>query len=157
MASKSVRSRFLIGVAALVAAAVVVDVAVAAAAAARVSSKMNSSQVVVPRKPIGNVKNAQGNFTGTLTQSHGGWKLAWKITYKDLANPVVVIADVHKGKPGHFGPILVRLCAQCHTGQGGVKRVTPEAAKTMQSGGAFITLITGKNPNGEIRGQIARG
>src|SRR5262249_8555032 len=102
MVSKSGRSIVLVGVAAVLTAAVVAGVAVAAAVASRVSSKMSSSQVVVPRKPVGNVKDAQGRFTGTLTQTHGKWKLAWKISYKDLANPVVVIADIHQGKPRHF-------------------------------------------------------
>ena len=51
-------------------------------------------------------------------------------------------------------PILVRLCKECHSGQSGVKKVTADAVRRMKTGDAFITLITGKNPNGEIRGQI---
>lgn len=157
MVSKSGRSNVLVGIAAVLAAAVVAGVAVATAAAERVGAKMSSSQVVVPRKPIGHVKDARGIFAGSLTKTHGSWKLAWRITYAHLDKPVVVIADIHNGKPGHFGGVLVRLCAECISGQSGVKKVTADAAEKIRTGDAFITLITGKNPNGEIRGQIARG
>src|SRR5262249_33176944 len=119
--------------------------------------RMDAKQVVVPRKPVGDVAHAAGTFVGTLTQKGQRWNLAWRINYANLAKPIVVNADIHQGKPKRFGSILLRLCAECHPGQSGRKVVTPEAAKAMLAGDAFVTLITNKNPNGEIRGQIARG
>lgn len=126
----------------------------AAVTSLHASAKMDSRQVVVPRRPVGNVAHARGTFAGTLSRTGPRWRLAWRITYEKLANPVVVIADIHRGMPGHFGPILARLCADCHSGQQGVRAVTADTVRTMRRGGAFITLITGRNPNGEIRGQI---
>ena len=65
-----------------------------------------------------------------------------------------MIADIHYGTSGRFGPLLVRLCGPCTSGARGTTAVTATTARLMRSGAAFITLITGKNPNGEIRGQI---
>jgi hypothetical protein len=150
--SRLSKSRTLLVVAAV--AITTVTVAFAAADAMRLSAKMDARQVVVPRKPVGNVADATGTFRGTVTASGSRWKLTWRIAYAKLANPVVVIADIHRGRAKQFGPILVRLCAHCYSGQNGVKRVTAETVSAMKNGNAFITLITNKNPNGEIRGQI---
>ena len=120
----------------------------------KLSAKMDARQVVVPRKPKGNVAHATGTFTGTLTSSGSRWKLAWRITYRRLDHPSIVIADIHYGKPRHFGPIIVRLCGPCKSGQHGVKKVKATWIPAIKLGNSFITLITGKNPNGEIRGQI---
>jgi hypothetical protein len=119
----------------------------------KLSATMAPGQVV-PSKPRGNVAQATGSFTATLTNSGANSKLAWRITYKKLDNPALVIADIHYGKPGKFGPIIVRVCGPCRSGQKGVTTVKGTWVPAIQSGDAFITLITGKNPNGEIRGQI---
>jgi hypothetical protein len=120
----------------------------------KLSAKMDARQVVKPRKPIGNVARASGTFTGTLTLKSSRWNLAWRLTYTRLDNPKLVIADIHYGKPGQFGPIVVRLCGPCKSGQHGVVKVNSRRVPGIKSGNTFITLITGKNPNGEIRGQI---
>jgi hypothetical protein len=121
---------------------------------ARLTAQMDARQVV-PSKPRGNVAHATGTLTGTLTGSGGSpWKLSWHLTYRRLDNPALVIADIHYGKPGKFGPIIVRVCGPCKSGQKGVTRVKGTWVPAITSGSSFITLITGKNPNGEIRGQI---
>jgi hypothetical protein len=109
---------------------------------------------VVPSKPKGNVASASGSFTGTLKQSGASSRLAWRITYRKLDHPTLVIADIHYGKPGNFGPVIVRLCGPCESGQHGVTKVKGSWVPAIRSGSAFVTLITGKNPNGEVRGQI---
>jgi hypothetical protein len=119
----------------------------------KLSAKMDARQVV-PHKPKGEVAGAAGTVTGTLSSSGARWKLAWRITYSRLDHPSIVIADIHYGKPGQFGPIVVRLCAPCKTGQQGVVKVKASWLPAIKSGDTFMTLITGKNPNGEIRGQI---
>ena len=118
----------------------------------KLSANLDSRQVV-PQKPKGNVARASGTFNGTLTGS-STWKLSWKITYRKLDNPRVVIADIHYGKRGKFGPIIVRLCGPCKSGKQGTVKVKATWVPAIKAGNAFITLITGKNPNGEIRGQI---
>jgi hypothetical protein len=120
----------------------------------KLAARMDSRQVV-PQKPSGNVRNAIGTLTGSLAGSGGSpWKLSWQVAYKKLDNPSIVIADIHYGKPGKFGPIIVRLCGPCKSGQKGVTKVKGTWVPAIKSGSAFITLITGQNPNGEIRGQI---
>ena len=122
----------------------------------KLSSKMTAARVV-PKKPRGNVAHASGTFVGTLTSSGSRWKLSWRVTYSRLAHPTIVIADVHYGKPGHFGPFVVRLCGPCKSGQHGVRKVKASWIPAIKLGNTFMTLITGKNPNGEIRGQIKVG
>jgi hypothetical protein len=124
----------------------------ASGATLHLSAKMDAKQVA-PRKPRGNVANATGTFSGTLARSTT-WKLSWRLSYRGLDHPTIVIADIHYGKPGKFGPILVRLCGPCKSGQHGVKKVKGIYVPMIRAGNTFITLITGKNPNGEIRGQI---
>jgi CHRD domain len=138
-------------------------VATGAALAARaetvkLSAKMDARQVV-PDKPKGNVARASGTFTGTLTgrSSVARWKLSWRLTYRNLDRPRIVVADIHYGKRGKFGPVIVRLCGPCKSGQKGVVKVKSSWVDAIKAGSAFITLITGKNPNGEIRGQIRAG
>jgi hypothetical protein len=123
----------------------------------KLSAKMDARQVVVPRKPKGNVAHASGTLAGTLTASGSRWKLTWRIAYSRLDHPSIVVADIHYGRPGKFGPIVVRLCGPGKSGQHGVTKVKGTWVPAIRAGGAFITLITGKNPNGEIRGQIKVG
>jgi CHRD domain len=119
----------------------------------KLSARMDARQVV-PQKPKGNVTRATGTFTGTLGGSGSVRKLSWEITYRNLDHPSIVIADIHYGKRGKFGPIIVRLCGPCKSGQHGVRKVKGSWVPAIKAGNSFITLITGKNPNGEIRGQI---
>jgi hypothetical protein len=120
----------------------------------KLSAKMDARQVV-PHKPKGNVARATGTFSGTLSGSGSRRTLSWKITYSKLDKPRIVVADIHYGKRGRFGPIIVRLCGPCKAGkQQGVVKVKGSWVPAIKAGNSFITLITGKNPNGEIRGQI---
>ena len=122
----------------------------------RLSAKMDAHQVV-PKAPKGDVAHASGGFVGTLVEDGTKWELKWRVTYSRLDNPKIVIADIHYGKSGKFGPLLVRLCGPCRSGQHGVKKVKTIYVPLIKSGNSFITLITGKNPNGEVRGQIKVG
>jgi hypothetical protein len=120
----------------------------------KLSATMDARQVV-PHKPKGNVARATGTFSGTLSGSGSRRTLSWKITYSKLDKPRIVVADIHYGKRGRFGPIIVRLCGPCKAGkQQGVVKVKSSWVPAIKAGNSFITLITGKNPNGEIRGQI---
>jgi hypothetical protein len=119
----------------------------------KLSASMDARQVV-PQKPKGNVARAKGTFTGTLRQAGSRWSLAWQLSYSKLDNPALVIADIHYGKKGKFGPVIVRLCGPCKSPKRGTKAVPATWVPAIKKGDAFITLITGKNPNGEIRGQI---
>ena len=72
----------------------------------------------------------------------------------NIGQSPLVIADIHTGPAGRFGAILVRLCAECKSGQKGTKRLTKVATEILSSGETWVTVITGTFPNGVVRGQI---
>jgi hypothetical protein len=122
----------------------------------RLRANMTPGQVVTPRnrqwRVPASLSSARGSFTGTFDTKRR--TLAWKINYTGLGNEPLVIADIHVGKRGRFGPILVRLCSECKPGQKGVKRLTKVKGQILTTGDTWVTLITGKYPNGVLRGQI---
>ena len=127
----------------------------AAATSSKLSAAMTSKQVVTPKnKPWrvpASVLNAKGAFSGTLSADRR--KLSWKISYSGVGSPKLAIADVHYGKPGQFGPILVRLCGPCRASQSGVTKLKRGVGSQLSSGNTWVTIITDKYPNGVIRGQ----
>jgi hypothetical protein len=145
-----------IGAAALVAPGFSSAGQAAVAKTLRLSATMTPQQVVTPKNkkwPVpASVRNARGAFSGSV--SSDGRRLSWRISYSKLGNPALVIADIHIGKPGRFGPILVRLCGPCHSGQSGVKKLERGASSYFSSNNSWVTLITNKYPNGVVRGQI---
>ena len=122
----------------------------------RLSANMTPRQVVTvrnrPWRVPAAVANAKGSLAATLDTKRR--TLTWKITYSGVGKTPLVIADVHIGKPGRFGPILVRLCADCKSGQRGVKKLKADDASKFIAGITWLTLITGDYPNGIVRGQI---
>jgi len=159
MTRESVRMRDIRKALALCIAAAVVAVPTVSAAvsATRLTASMNARHVVTPKNkrwvPPKAVANARGTFFATLGGANGR-TLRWRITYTGVGASPLQIADVHYGAPGKFGPILFRLCGPCRSGQTGTKKITPAAVRTLKSGQAWVTVITGKYPNGVIRGQI---
>lgn len=130
----------------------------AAAKTYAVSAKLDAHQVVTPTNkpwtPPAGVVDARGSFTGTLSTTTGKRTLHWQITYAKVGVNPLQIADIHLGKPGRFGQILVQLCGPCKSGQRGTKNVSALAASAIIAGNSWVTVITGKYPNGVIRGQI---
>jgi len=127
-----------------------------AAKSLKLSAAMTPKQVVTPKNkpwPVpASVRKARGAFSGTV--SSDGRKLSWKISYSGIGNPRLAIADIHYGKAGQFGPILVRLCGPCHSPQSGVATLKKGVSSQFGTGSTWVTIITDKYPNGVIRGQI---
>ena len=102
-------------------------------------------------KPVGS-PTGTGSFTGTISAKR---VLRWKLTFKGLTGPTAG-AHIHLGKPGKTGPVAVVLCNNvCKSPKSGTATLTPAQLKAIRSGGAYVNVHTTKNPNGEIRGQIA--
>jgi hypothetical protein len=95
---------------------------------------------------------AHGLFKATLT----GSKLKWRLTFAKLTGPAMQ-AHIHKGAKGASGAIVVALCAPCKSGQTGTATITPALLKAFKKHLLYVNVHTAKNPNGEIRGQLARG
>jgi hypothetical protein len=145
--------------AALLATAALVTPALAISAAGQtvqLSATLTPKDVVTPANKSWSIptslKQARGNLSASV--SPDGKKLTWRISYSNLGQPALVIADIHVGASGKFGPILVRLCGPCTSGQSGVKTLKPGALATFKAGNTWATLITNKYPNGAVRGQI---
>jgi hypothetical protein len=96
-----------------------------------------------------------GTITGGLTSATlTGTKLTWKLTFSHLSGSAVA-AHIHSGAMRKAGPVIVPLCGPCKSGASGSAKVSAAVAKALQSGGTYVNVHTSKNPNGEIRGQLA--
>jgi Cu/Zn superoxide dismutase len=105
-------------------------------------------------KPKGNVRRAQGTFTATVTRSGTSAVIAWRLTFGKLTGTAAA-AHIHSGPRGKPGPVIVALCAPCKNGARGRATVGASVLKTLEAGRAYVNIHTRKNPNGEIRGQVA--
>lgn len=96
--------------------------------------------------------NAKGTFTATLE----GRKLTWRLTFTKLSGPAVA-AHIHNGSAQtRSGAVIVPLCGPCTSGQRGTTTVSEMVAHELQRNvKTYVNVHTAKNPNGEIRGQIA--
>ena len=120
---------------------------------AAIRTTLNSRQEV-PR-PSGNVARATGTFTGTVTKSGRNARLNWRLTFARLTGPAAA-AHIHIGARGRAGGVAVALCGPCRSG---VRRqnvtLRPNVVAALEAGRAYVNVHTGRNPGGEIRGQIA--
>ena len=123
----------------------------------QLQATLDARQVVTPADkpwtPPANLSSASGTFGASLDGTTG--RLSWRLAYDGLGKPALPIADIHLGKRGRFGAVLVRLCGPCMPNDSGVVKVTPSQATQLVSGDSWVTLITEKYPNGAIRGQIS--
>jgi len=129
-----------------------------AAKSVSITAAMTPQQVVTPtskpwRVPAG-VRNAKGTFSGTL--SPDGRTLTWHVSYTGIGKTTAAITDIHFGKPGKFGPILIRVCGPCTSGRSGVAKLKVGTANQFTTGNSWVTVITTTYPNGVVRGQIRK-
>jgi hypothetical protein len=84
-------------------------------------------------------------------------QLVWKLTFAHLSEPAIA-AHIHLGKPGKAGNVVVPLCAnaKCKSGVHGSATLTAAVLEALTTDGLYLNVHTAKNPNGEIRGQVAR-
>ena len=104
--------------------------------------------------PKGDVGNAQGTFTGTLTKSGTGGQLSWRLAFSGLTGNAIA-AHIHVGAPGVAGPVRVPLCAPCTSGVTGTATISAEVLDAIMTGRAYVNVHTPTNPAGEIRDQVA--
>jgi len=106
----------------------------------------------VPRSR-GNVGRARGTFTATVTRRGTTAVLAWRLTFSRLTGRAVA-AHIHRGLPGKAGPVVVPLCAPCRSGVRGRTSVNASVLAALEAARMYVNVHTGRNPAGEIRGQI---
>jgi hypothetical protein len=144
--------RKLIGLLAAGVASVLVLAALSPAATrTRVWTAALSSGQEVPAQVV---KNAAGHglFKGTLS----GTKLKWTLTFAKLTGPAMA-AHIHMAAKGKSGNVVVPLCGPCKSGAKGTASLTPALLSAFKKHLLYVNVHTAKNPNGEIRGQLAIG
>jgi CHRD domain len=114
-----------------------------------VGAKLNAKQEV-PAQVVKDAK-AKGRFTGKLV----GRKLTWKLTFSGLTGAATA-AHIHMGAVGKAGNVLIPLCGPCKSGVHGKKTISRALKKALMHHKLYVNVHTAKNPNGEIRGQLAR-
>jgi hypothetical protein len=110
-----------------------------------------SSGQEIPKQVVKNTA-AHGQFKATLN----GTNLKWKLTFSKLTGPATM-AHIHMAARGKSGNVVVALCAPCASGVSGTATITPALLSAFNKHLLYVNVHTAKNPNGEIRGQLARG
>jgi hypothetical protein len=128
---------------------VVAAVALAKPSMSPMSFKANLDTRQEVPKESGAKITAGGSFSASVT----GTKMTWKLTFKNLTGPATA-AHVHSGAKGKAGPVIVALCGPCKSPASGTAHITAAVSKMLQSGNTYVNVHTGKNPNGEIRGEV---
>jgi hypothetical protein len=107
-------------------------------------------------KPSGVGAKARGSFKAGLTRQGAAGTLTWRLTFGGLTGKATA-AHVHLGKAGKPGGVAVPLCGPCRSGARGTAKVNAKTVRALLNGGAYVNVHTGKNPAGEIRGQVKKG
>jgi CHRD domain len=110
-----------------------------------------SSGQEVPKQSVKDAA-AHGLFKGTLN----GSKLTWKLTFSKLTGPASA-AHIHMAAKGKSGNVVLALCGPCKSGQTGSATVTAAVKTAFAKHLLYVNVHTAKNPDGEIRGQLAAG
>ena len=113
------------------------------------SAKLTATQEIpkqVVKNPAGN-----GTFTGTFVTAT---KVKYKLTFAKLTGAATA-AHIHLGAIGKAGNVVIPICAPCKSPVSGTITVTPALVKDFTKGLLYVNVHTAKNPNGEIRGQLA--
>ena len=110
-------------------------------------AKLTAAQEI-PKQAVADA-DAHGTFTGTLV----GTKLTWKLTFAKLTGPATA-AHIHLGAMGKAGNVVVPLCGPCKSPMTGTATISASLLKQIEKHLTYVNVHTGKNPAGEIRGQV---
>lgn len=106
--------------------------------------------------PDGAPTGARGTFTGTYNSKTR--VLTWRLSWVRVSEPTTE-ATIAYGRPGRTGRTALMLCKPCHSPATGHAKLTPGVAHAIlqpPGGGlAYATIDTERNPQGEIRGEVA--
>ena len=148
------RFHLLAGSAALVFALAAVGGAAARSQASTIRIEADMTAANETPTPKGDVSNARGTFTGTLTKSATGAELSWRLEFSNLSGNAIA-AHIHVAARGTPGPVRVPLCAPCTSGATGTATINADVLDAILNDRAYVNVHTPTNPAGEIRDQIA--
>ena len=135
--------------------ALVVAVSVSARSQAttiRIAAAMNSADE--RPAPTGDVANARGAFSATVTKTDTGASLNWTLTFSNMSGPAIA-AHIHMADRGTPGPVVVPLCAPCTSGATGTANINATVLAAIQNDRAYVNVHTRQNQAGEIRDQVS--
>jgi hypothetical protein len=118
----------------------------------RISAEMTAANETPT--PKGDVGNARGTFTATLTKSATGAAMSWRLEFTNLSGNATA-AHVHVAARGQAGPVRVPLCAPCSSGMTGSANIDAAVLEAIQGDRAYVNVHTPTNPAGEIRDQVS--
>jgi hypothetical protein len=122
------------------------------ATAVRVAAEMTATNETPT--PKGDVGNARGTFTATLTKSGTGATIAWRLEFNGLSGNATA-AHIHVASRGQAGPVRVPLCAPCSSGVTGTATIDAAVLEAILTDRAYVNVHTQTNPAGEIRDQLS--
>jgi hypothetical protein len=145
----------------LLAGALVLAFALAAVGGAAARSQANTIRIgaamaaanEIP-SPKGDVGNARGTFTATVTKNGTGAELSWRLEFSNLSGNAIA-AHIHVAARGVAGPVRVPLCAPCTSGVTGTATITADVLDAILNDRAYVNVHTPTNPAGEIRDQVS--
>jgi hypothetical protein len=118
----------------------------------RIAAAMNSGDE--RPAPTGDVANARGAFSATVTKTDTGATLNWTLTFTNMSGPATA-AHIHLAERGTPGPVVVPLCAPCTSGVSGTANINATVLAAIQADRAYVNVHTRQNPAGEIRDQVS--
>jgi hypothetical protein len=107
---------------------------------------------LTPKQDHATASHGKGTFTGDIA----GGKLKFTLKFSGLTGPATA-AHIHMGSVGKSGPVVVPLCGPCTSPVTGTVAISAAVIKDIEKGAAYVNVHTAKYPNGEIRGQLAKG
>ena len=145
----------------LLAGALALALALAAVGGAGARSQANTIRIAAGMAaanetptPKGDVGNARGTFTATLTKSGTGAELSWRLEFSSLTGNAIA-AHIHVAARGVSGPVRVPLCAPCTSGVTGTATINADVLDAILNDRAYVNVHTPTNPAGEIRDQVS--
>jgi hypothetical protein len=101
--------------------------------------------------PSGDTRTARASLTGKLS----GHTFHWLLTAAGLTGPVVATV-LRTGPPGVVGNRFLLLCQPCSIPATGTIALSDSELQQLRQGENYVNLGTAANPNGEMRGPLAR-
>jgi hypothetical protein len=100
---------------------------------------------------------ATGALTGKLTIAGKKSSFDWTLTFTHLTG-TATHAGIYFGTTSKTAQLAMLLCNKCSSGAksyySGSYVASPSFVRFIVDGGAYAIIVTKKNPQGEIRGQI---
>jgi hypothetical protein len=145
-----VKKLFALLTAGAVGALVLAAFSIAAPRATTWTATLSAAQEV-PKQVVKDTA-AHGTFKATLS----GSTLSWTLTFAKLTG-LATAAHIHMGAMGTSGNVVVPLCGPCKSPVKGTAKITGALMTAFKKHDLYVNVHTAKNPNGEIRGQLAAG